>query len=297
MTEPPNCSSPPGRLHALRAGPKMARRVNSASPDSRRTRAASTRSRRRSLAKGARSCPRSARPRPQSATAPGTHGWRRHAEDVLEAARQSLASLPSISSAIPWARFVSMQAAALEAGPDPAPGPDRRRRRSRTGRALPIVAAVQRLDVVYPTEDDYLSLLQRLRARRSPGRSLLGGAHYRSDLEPVASGVRPGHQGRGGRGHRLRLAAGREELLAVPDHAHAPGPRGAPAPARHRVRGRRQVARRLPRAVPSAEGVEIDANHYGVMAPRLAARHRRLPHSLTNLVAHLNPCAIDILTL
>ena len=198
------------------------------------------------------------------ATAPGTHGWRRHAEDVLEAATKlGFASFDLVGHSM--GAFVSMQAAALDAGrirrlvlidavgvPEPAA-------------VLPIVAAVQRLDLVYPTEDDYLSLLQRYGAAQ-PWEGLWE-AHYRSDLERVASGVRP----------RTSKAAVVEDIVyASQQDARSFWP-SLTMPtllvraARPLLPGTGFIVGAKLRdaflaAVSSAEGVEIDANHYGVMA-------------------------------
>jgi len=195
------------------------------------------------------------------ATAPGTHGWRRHAEDVLEAARKlGFASFDLVGHSM--GAFVSMQAAALDAGrirrlvlidaagvPEPAALP-------------PIVAAVQRLDVVYPTEEDYLALIQR-RGTAEPWEDLWK-AHYRYELEPVASGVRP----------RTSKAAVVEDLvygsqqdaksfwpsLRMPTLlVRAALPLGTGFVVGEKLRDA------FLDAVPSAEVVEIDANHYGVM--------------------------------
>ena len=88
------------------------------------------------------------------ATAPGSHGWLHHAEDVLQAAaRLGFAGFDLIGHSM--GAFVSMQAAALApalirrlvlidaAGvPEPAAIP-------------PILASVQRLGVVYPSTEEY----------------------------------------------------------------------------------------------------------------------------------------------
>jgi pimeloyl-ACP methyl ester carboxylesterase len=158
-----------------------------------------------------------------------------------------------------------MQAAALDAGrirrlilidavgvPEPAA-------------LLPIVAAVQRLGVVYPTEESYLALIQRQGAA-VPWEDLWE-AHYRSDLEPVPSGVRP----------RTSKAAVVEDMVYASQQdakSFWPSltmPTLLVRAARPLLPGTGFVVGTKLRdafleAVSSAEGVEIDANHYGVMA-------------------------------
>src|SRR6266404_740727 len=94
------------------------------------------------------------------ATAPGTHGWRRHAEDVLEAATKlGFPHFDLIGHSM--GAFVSLQVAALApwrirrvvlidavGAPEPAVIP-------------PILAAVQRLDRVYASEDEYFAPIEQ----------------------------------------------------------------------------------------------------------------------------------------
>ena len=122
---------------------------------------------------------------------------------------------------------------------------------------------MQRLDVVYPTEEDYLALIQR-RGTAEPWEDLWK-AHYRYELEPVASGVRP----------RTSKAAVVEDLVyASQQDAKSFWPslrmptllvRAALPLGTGFVVGEKLRDAFLD-AVPSAEVVEIDANHYGVMA-------------------------------
>jgi len=177
-----------GRLHALRAGPENGAPVIcvpglSAKRAQLRRDRGDARSRR-----PPGPCPRSARPRPQSRHRPRyarlAPPRRRRAGT---ASKLGFASFDLVGHSM--GAFVSMQAAALEAGTDPAPGPDRRRRRSRTGRAPAIV--LQCSDWTWSTRPrTTTSPSSSGTARRQPWEDLWE-AHYRSDLEPVASGVRP----------------------------------------------------------------------------------------------------------
>jgi pimeloyl-ACP methyl ester carboxylesterase len=122
------------------------------------------------------------------ATAPGSHGWLHHAEDVLEAAaRLGFAEFDLIGHSM--GAFVSMQAAALAAArvrrlvlidaagaPEPAVIPA-------------ILASVQRLGVVYPSAEEYWELI-RGRGAVVPWEDLWE-AHARYELESVTGGVRP----------------------------------------------------------------------------------------------------------
>ena len=197
------------------------------------------------------------------ATRAGTYGWKRHAEDVLEAARQlGLPSFDLIGHSM--GAFVSLQAAALD--------PDRIRRLVLVdGLGVPehavippILAAVQRLGATYPSPEAYCDLI------RSHGASVpweFWQAHYLYDLEPVPGGVRP----------RTSLAAVLEDVAWGARHDASLFWKTLRAPALL-VRATRLL---LPgtglvvgaalrdaflRAVPTAEVAEVDANHYGVMA-------------------------------
>ena len=264
MTRAADLQLSSGRLHALRAGPENGSPVICVPGLSANARSFDAIA--ESLAReGHQVITLDLRGRGLSpATAPGTHGWRRHAEDVLEAARTlGFASFDLVGHSM--GAFVSMQAAALDAErirrlvlidaagvPEPAALP-------------PIVAAVQRLDTVYPSEEDYLALIQR-RGAVEPWADLWE-AHYRAELEPVASGVRP----------RTSKAAVVEDLVygsqqdAQSFWPSLRMPTLLVRAARPLLPGTGFVVGEKLRdafleAVPSAEVVEIDANHYGVMA-------------------------------
>ena len=204
------------------------------------------------------------------ATAPGSHGWLHHAEDVLQAAAQlGFAGFDLIGHSM--GAFVSMQVAALApalirrlvlidaAGvPEPAAIP-------------PILASVQRLGVVYPSTEQYCEQI-RARGAVEPWEELWE-AHALYELEPVAGGVRP--------------RTSREAV--VEDMAY-----GATQDARRLWPSLQmptllvRAARPLPPTdgfvvaaplrdaflseVSTAEAVEVDANHYGVMAHPAALR-------------------------
>src|SRR5690242_10798360 len=94
------------------------------------------------------------------ATAPGTHGWRHHAEDVLEAAGQlGFDRFELVGHSM--GAFVSMQAVALAparvrrvvlidavGAPEPAAIP-------------PILASLQRLGAVFPSAEAYCESIQQ----------------------------------------------------------------------------------------------------------------------------------------
>lgn len=204
------------------------------------------------------------------ATAAGTHGWRRHAEDVLDAATKlGLDSFDLVGHSM--GAFVSMQAAALDG---------RRIRRLVLIDAVgvpeptvipPILAAVQRLDAVYRTEQEYLALVQRHGAAE-PWEDLWKD-HYRYELEDVEGGVRP----------RTSKAAVLEDLVygsqqdAKSFWPHLKMPTLLVRAARPLLPGTGFVVGTTVRdafldAVPSAQAIEIDANHYGVMAHPEAVR-------------------------
>jgi len=204
------------------------------------------------------------------ATAPGTHGWRTHAEDVLEAARRlGLGRFDLIGHSM--GAFVCMQAAALGEGairrlvlidaagvPEPAVIP-------------PILAAVQRLDTVYRTREEYCALVQR-HGTAVPWDELWK-EHYLYDLEETPQGVRP----------RTSKAAVLEDVV----YGSRQDPRELWQHLRMPVLLVRAARPLLPAtgfvvgaalrdafldAVESAQAVEIDANHYGVMAHPEALR-------------------------
>ena len=204
------------------------------------------------------------------ATAPGAHGWRKHAEDVLEAARRlDLASFDLIGHSM--GAFVCMQAAALDARPirrliliDAAGVPE-------PAVIPPILAAVQRLGVVYRTREEYCALIQR-HGLAVPWDELWK-EHYLYDLEETPQGVRP----------RTSKAAVMEDVV----YGSRQDPRELWKQLRMPVLLVRAARPLLPGtgfvvgaalrdafldAVGTAEAVEIDANHYGVMAHPRALR-------------------------
>ena len=195
---------------------------------------------------------------------PGTYGWQRHADDVLEAAR--FLDFPSVDLVgHSMGAFVGMQAAALRgdgirrlilidaAGiPEPAALP-------------PILAAVQRLERVYPSREEYCAMV------RSHGTAVpwdeLWKEHYLYELEDVPEGVRP----------RTSKAAVIEDAVYGSQHdakAFWPSlkmPTLLVRAARPLLTGAGFVVGAALRdefadAVPSAMTLDVDANHYGVMA-------------------------------
>jgi pimeloyl-ACP methyl ester carboxylesterase len=203
-----------------------------------------------------------------AATAPGTFGWKRHAEDVLEAAR--LLAFPAfVLVGHSMGAFVSMQAAALEpscvqalvlidgvGAPEPAVIP-------------PILAAVERLGLVYPSGEEYC---QRVRQQGAavPWDGLWK-QHYLDELEEVPGGVSP----------RTSKTAVMEDVLYGATHDARQLWPSLRMPTLL-VRATQQL---LPAtgfvvgvplrdaflaANPSAQLAEVDANHYGVMAHEAA---------------------------
>jgi pimeloyl-ACP methyl ester carboxylesterase len=195
------------------------------------------------------------------ATAVGTYGWRRHAEDVLAAA-EKLGFATFDVAGHSMGAFVAMQAAAMAgdrirrvvlidgAGvPEPAALP-------------PILAAVQRLGSTHLSRETYFAAI------RSHGAALpweeLWRDHYLYDLEEVPGGVRA----------RTSHAAVLEDMaygathdakflwqgLTMPLLVRATRPLGAGFIVGPALRDAFLAA------VPSAEAAEVDANHYGVMA-------------------------------
>jgi len=196
------------------------------------------------------------------ATPAGSYGWRRHAEDVLEAARQlRFDSFDLVGHSM--GAFVSMQAAALDpvrvrrlvlidaaGAPEPASIP-------------PILAALQRLDGVYPSVEAYCEPI------RKAGVAVpwdLWGPHSLYELEPVPGGVRA----------RTSKAAVVEDAVYGGSHdaslfwAALRMPTLLVRAARPLPGGGFIVGAKLRdaflAAVPSAKVAEVDANHYGVAA-------------------------------
>jgi pimeloyl-ACP methyl ester carboxylesterase len=196
------------------------------------------------------------------ATPEGTYGWRRHADDVLQAARDlGLPSFDLVGHSM--GAFVSMQAAALDparvrrlvlidaaGAPEPAAIP-------------PILAAVQRLGVVYSSAEAYCDEIRRA-AVAVPWD--LWGPHYLYDLEPAPGGVRP----------RTSKAAVIEDLVYGGSHDASRFWKelpmttllvraARPLPGGGFVVGA-QLRDAFLAAAPSGRVAEVDANHYGVMA-------------------------------
>jgi lipase len=198
------------------------------------------------------------------ATAPGSHGWLHHAEDVLgAAARLGFADFDLVGHSM--GAFVAMQVAALDparirrlvlidaAGvPEPAVFP-------------PIIASVQRLGVTYPSADAYWQLLRERGV--FTGAEELWEAHSRYELERVDGGVRPRTSqpavvedmtyGAGSDATRFWPSLRMPTLLV---RALQPLP-----PTGGFVVGA-ALRDSFLCAVPSARAVEVDANHYGIMA-------------------------------
>jgi hypothetical protein len=127
-----------------------------------------------------------------------------------------------------------------------------------------ILASVKRLGAVYPSAEAYGEAI-RLRGAAEPWEDLWE-AHHRYELEAVAGGVRPrtsleavAEDMAYGAGHDPRLfwAELRAPTLLV--RAARPMPPGPGFVVGAAVRDD------FLRSVPSAELVEVDANHYGVM--------------------------------
>jgi pimeloyl-ACP methyl ester carboxylesterase len=201
---------------------------------------------------------------------PGSHGWERHAEDVLETARKlRFASFDLVGHSM--GAFVVMQAAALRGGairrlvlidaagiPEPSVVP-------------PILAGVQRLDTVYASREEYCATIQR-RGMAVPWEELWKG-HYLYELEDVPSGVRP----------RTSKAAVFEDAIYGSQHdakAFWPSltmPTLLVRAARPLLPDAGFVVGAALRdefvaAVASAKAVDVDANHFGVMAHPEALR-------------------------
>ena len=212
------------------------------------------------------------------ATAPGTFGWERHALDVLEAAR--LLAFPSfVLVGHSMGAFVAMQAAALEAS--------RIQRlvlidgigRPEAGVIPPILAAVERLGRVYASAQEYCEGIRRHGAVVPWDQ--LWEQHYLAELEEVPGGVRP----------RTSKAAVMEDALYGATHdAREFWPRlRMPTllvrASQHLLPGTGFVVGSALRdaflaAVPSAELIEVEANHYGVLA------HAAALEAIANFLAH-----------
>jgi len=198
------------------------------------------------------------------ATPPGTYGWRRHAQDALEAARQlGFGKIDLVGHSM--GAFVAMQAAALEpalirrlvlidaAGvPEPAALP-------------PILAAIQRLGAVYASAEAYGEEIRR-RGAAVPWE--LWGPHYLDDLEPApGGGVRP-RTSKAAVLEDAAYGATQDASLLWPSlrmptlllRAAQPILPGTGFVVGAKLRDAFLAA------VPSATALDVDANHYGVMA-------------------------------
>jgi pimeloyl-ACP methyl ester carboxylesterase len=200
-----------------------------------------------------------------SSSAPG---WRGHALDVLAAAAKlGYAAFDLIGHSM--GAFVSMQAAALEPArirrlvlidgvgvPEPAAIP-------------PILAGVQRLGVACPTAEAYCELI-RNRGVAVPWEELWKD-HYLYELQAVEGGVMP---------RTSREAVLADVLYGSKQDARLFWP-GLSMPtllvraAQPLLPGSGFIVGTALRddflaAVPSAQAVEVDANHFGVMAHREA---------------------------
>jgi 3-oxoadipate enol-lactonase len=204
------------------------------------------------------------------ATAAGTHGWSRHALDVVEAAgRLGLGAFDLIGHSM--GAFVAMHAAVR--------APDRIRRLVLIDAVgvpeptviPPILAAVQRLGVVHPSAEAYCELIRRHSAAE-PWEELWK-QHYLYELEPVPSGVRP----------RTSIDAVLEDVAYAARQNPAlfwprlTMPTLLVRAARPLLEGTGFVVGAASRdaflaAAPRAVVVEVDANHYGVMAHPQALR-------------------------
>jgi pimeloyl-ACP methyl ester carboxylesterase len=204
------------------------------------------------------------------ATAPGTYGWRRHAEDVLQAAeRLGFQNFDLIGHSM--GAFVAMEAANL--------APQRVRRLvlidgvGIPDRSVipPILASVQRLGVSYPSAEAYLDQIHRNGAAVPWDELWKGHALY--ELETVPGGVHP----------RTSKAAVLEDAAYGGTHDAAMFWRGLtmptllvratqPLPPSTGFVVGEKLRDEFLAKVRGARSVEVDANHYGVMAHPTALR-------------------------
>jgi len=209
-------------------------------------------------------------------TPAGTYGWVRHARDVLAIADALGARrLSLVGHSMGGA--VAMVCAHLDA--------------SRLGRVVlvdmcgnpdwsvmvPIDAAVSRLGAVYPSTQDFIAFVRRLgtvepwsehweRYFRYDLREVRGGVSPRSDLgavrEDSAFGAGAFAFGDNSGIHALWRSLSMPVLLLRASRELAPG-FGHVVPERERDRFLAEV--------PGAQGVEVDANHYGIITHRACA--------------------------
>jgi pimeloyl-ACP methyl ester carboxylesterase len=203
------------------------------------------------------------------ATGAGTYGWEHHARDVLEAAdRLGFAAFDLIGHSM--GAFVSMQAVAL--------APDRIRRLVLVDGAgppepaaiPPILKSVERLGGVYASAEAYC---EQIRERGAAVPWELWGPHFLYELESVPGGVRPRTSKEAvvedllyGANHDARLFWPALRVPTLLLRASQPLTSGGGSVVGVALRDAFLAA------VPSAEAVEADSNHYGVMAHRDALR-------------------------
>lgn len=203
-------------------------------------------------------------------TAPGTYGWTAHARDVLDAVRL-LDGAPADLIGHSMGAYVVMAAAGIDAAavrrvvlvdglgpPEPAALP-------------PILAGLQRLGAVYPSADDYLERIRAIGVVDTNNR--YWARYYRYDLEPVEGGVRS----------RTNPAAVMEDVQWGADHdqrelwARVTQPTLLVCAQRPLGDGgfivRAQDREDFLRMAPDARAVDVDANHYTVIATEATAQH------------------------
>ena len=199
-------------------------------------------------------------------------GWRGHALDVLAAATElGFAEFDLIGHSM--GAFVAMQAAALE--------PARIRRLvlidaagvPEPGVVPPILASVQRLGATYPSADAYCE--QACKSGAAVPWNELWKEHYLYDLEAVAGGVRSRTSKEAVLADVL-YGAGQDAklfwpLLRMPTLLLRAAQPFLPDTDTGFVVGA-GLRDAFLAAVPSAKAVEVDANHYGVMAHPEALR-------------------------
>lgn len=203
-------------------------------------------------------------------TAPGTYGWPAHARDVIDVVAQlgdGHASLVghSMGAYVAMATAgISPEAARRLVLVDGLGSPERRS-------LPPIMAGVERLGVVHPSVEAYVGRVRALGVIEPW--SELWERYFRYDLEPVPGGVHS-RTDRGavledaqwGADHPQRgLWAGVVQPTLLVLATRPIGDGGFIVSARDRDDFLRQA--------PHARGVEVDANHYGVVADEMTARH------------------------
>jgi pimeloyl-ACP methyl ester carboxylesterase len=202
-------------------------------------------------------------------TAAGTYGWPAHARDVLDVVAQ-LGGGPADIIGHSMGAYVVMAAAGIDGGsvrrivlidglgpPEQAALP-------------PILAGLQRLGTVYASADDYLERIRAIGVVDLQNR--YWDRYYRYDLEPVDGGVRS----------RTNASAVMEDVRWGLDHDQrdlwaaitqptllvcAQRPIGAGG---FIVSADDRAA--FLRLAPNARAVDVDANHYTVVADEQTAR-------------------------